>query len=434
MKDFSQVEEKILVGLLITATVLVAQGFGNRCGNKGEIELYEEQNPTKYSCWPFPECLDGQEPTVEWGSTHPSGTDISCQSCQQNFFSNKGTNIKCRKCTSCGKKQELSPCSSVKDRVCSNRCISSDYYYNTTDKECHRCTKCCEGDDINIEPQCITITSGTVIGGKGQYHCRISSKPCNNLPKKNLPSKGCDCNCTAPSNCSLPKGSDTHINQSLSNNVSLTEKEMHNQNLSSASKQCGGRSFDALHITLVCFLGLCMVLIVFLVWLVRKIRKQSTPSEGSFPPESRGLSSLRHLTCTACACSPSALAERAPFLTDCTCMSCQEKLNVIPADTKLGDLPFQVENKLIKMLDAKKPLLPNWWHVGRVYETEDLDIIKREEDREGGSPTKSLLSCISIMEKVPSLKEFMQVIHSELGRHDICRAIAGFYQNQNSAS
>lgn len=168
MKDFAQVEEKILAVLLITATVLVAQGYGNRCGNKGEIELYQEQNPAKYTCWPFPECHDGQEPSVEPGSTHPSGTEVTCQSCQQNFYSNKETNVRCRKCTSCGKKLEHSPCLSGKDRVCSNRCISNDYYFNSTDNECLRCTECCEGDDINIEPQCITIKLGAVIGGKAR--------------------------------------------------------------------------------------------------------------------------------------------------------------------------------------------------------------------------------------------------------------------------
>lgn len=42
----------------------------------------------------------------------------------------------------------------------------------------------------------------------------------------------------------------------------------------------------------------------------------------------------------------------------------------------------------------------------------DLDTIKIEEKREGGSSTKLLLSSISAMEKVLSLKEFVQVIYS----------------------
>ena len=254
-------------------TVLVVQGYSNRCEKKDEIELYEKQNATNYKCWPFPECLDGQEPTVEPGSTHPMGTDISCQSCQQNFYSNKGTNIRCRKCTSCGKKLELSPCLSVKDRECADKCISNDYYFNSSDKECHRCTECCEGDNINIESQCIKLTPGTVIGGKGEKHCRRSSKPCNDLPNKNLTSSGRDCNCTVLSNSSLLKGSDTQMNCSLSKNMSLIEK------------QGAVKSFDSLHITLFSLLGWCITVMVFLGWLAWKRRKQSPQSEDSIQLE-----------------------------------------------------------------------------------------------------------------------------------------------------
>lgn len=254
-------------------TVLVVQGYSNRCEKKDEIELYEKQNTTNYKCWPFPECLDGQEPTVEPGSTHPMGTDISCRSCQQNFYSNKGTNIKCHKCTACGKKLELSPCLSVRDRECADKCISNDYYFNSSDKECHQCTECCEGDNINIESQCIKLTPGTVIGGKGEKHCRRSSKPCNDLPNKNLTSSGRDCNCTVLSNSSLLKGSDTQMNCSLSKNMSLIEK------------QGAVKSFDSLHITLFSLLGWCITVIVFLGWLALKRRKQSPQSEDSIQLE-----------------------------------------------------------------------------------------------------------------------------------------------------
>ena len=276
-------------------TVLVAQGYGNRCEKKDEIELYEKQNPATYICWPFPECHDGQEPTVEPGSRHPMGTDVSCQSCQQNFFSNKGTNIRCRKCTSCGKRIEVSPCLSAKDRECADMCISNGYYFNSTDKECHRCTKCCEGDNINIESQCIKLTPGTVIGGKGQKHCRRSSKPCNDLPKKNLTSSGCDCNCTVLSDSSFLKGSDRQMNCSLSNNTSLIGKGQTNQNLSSALKQC--HSFDRAHIALSCLLGLCIAVIVFLSRLAWKRKKQSSHSQNSYLGESLGCSSVRNVTC-----------------------------------------------------------------------------------------------------------------------------------------
>lgn len=85
------------------------------------------------------------------------------------------------------------------------------------------------------------------------------------------------------------------------------------------------------------------------------------------------------------------------------------------------------------MLDGKKPPIKNWWDVARRIEIPESELykIKREEEREAGSPTTQLLSYLSAVERVLSLKEFVQFIHS-LKRHDICRTIAEFYQNQNS--
>lgn len=103
------------------------------------------------------------------------------------------------------------------------------------------------------------------------------------------------------------------------------------------------------------------------------------------------------------------------------------------SDIKLDKLPYQVADKLIEMLDGKKPPIKNWWDVARRIEIPESELykIKREEEREAGSPTTQLLSYLSAVERVLSLKEFVQFIHS-LKRHDICRTIAEFYQNQNS--
>lgn len=217
-----------------------------------------------------------------------------------------------------------------------------------------------------------------------------------------------------------------HINHSLSNNISVTGKELPNQKLSSSSKQCGSHSFDGLHIALSCLLGLCIVVIIFFGWLAWKRTKQSSHSEESLPSTSFGHCGLRILIPT---CSSSASAEMRPFLPGCN--SC--KLNVIPEDIKLDKLPYQVEDKLIEMLDGKKPPIKNWWDVARRIEIPESELykIKREEEREAGSPTTQLLSYLSAVERVLSLKEFVQFIHS-LKRHDICRTIAEFYQNQNS--
>ena len=56
-------------------------------------------------------------------------------------------------------------------------------------------------------------------------------------------------------------------------------------------------------------------------------------------------------------------------------------------------------------------------------------MMKREDDRQGGSPTTLLLSTLRTSENVVSLRTFVEGLH-DLRRHDIANAILGFYQSQ----
>lgn len=229
----------------------MALGNGNRCRNNADIELYDEKNSSFFYCWPLPECHDGQEPSVEQGSSHPQGTDIGCNYCLKGFFSNNGTNKRCRRCTPCDNKGVLLLCMPFRDRQCSNSCISREFYFNATDEQCHPCTECCKANDEDIEPQCISMTVGTVIGEKGEKHCKASSKSskqCDELPKKNLSSASC-----SNSSFTLP-----------SNTSELAESEC----------TCS-HSLDGLHIGLVCFLVPVTALSVVLGWLAFRRRRRT---------------------------------------------------------------------------------------------------------------------------------------------------------------
>lgn len=238
--------------------VLVALVNGNRCPNKGDIELYDKNDFSQFHCWPLPPCNDGQQASVEPGSSHPQETSIHCVLCPSNFFSNNGTNKRCRKCTSCGNRKESLSCKRSRDRQCSNSCISSEFYFNATDQQCYPCTECCSASDENIEPQCISMTIGTLIGGKGEKHCKASSKlskQCDDLPscvvgkeqpKMNVSSVLCD-------------------NSSISNKSSALESD---------SKSDSSQSLDHLHIGLICILVLVTVLCLVLGWLVFRKRRQ----------------------------------------------------------------------------------------------------------------------------------------------------------------
>ncbi|PFX23459.1 uncharacterized protein LOC111332925 isoform X1 [Stylophora pistillata] len=391
MEDFGRFVKKMFAVFVIFLTVLVEQGYGsNRCQRKAYIELYNKQNPAKFKCWPPPECHNGQEATVEPGSSHPFGTDISCRSCKNGFFSNNQTIYKCRKCTSCGKKQELYPCTFVKDRECANKCISDKYYFNSTEKECYPCVECCEGDDENIEPQCITMRKGIVIGGKGEKHCRLSNRRCDELPSTS-PDR-CTCNCSVPNNLRVAIGDFPTWNMS---------SNLHN-NSSSLHKPCVVEMSFIIGLSCSLVVVLLLILGYFFYW--RRTCPTFCISDSS--------------TCAGSGCY-----EEVMQLTQ-QCMPCQEKLSLIP-EVRIDEIPYDVEEILTEKLDANKPKAKNWWAVGR-----KIGILrsKLENVEQGGYPTKTIIDILSTWSDVPSIRQFVEIVH-KLGRHDICNAVVEFYQN-----
>ena len=104
------------------------------------------------------------------------------------------------------------------------------------------------------------------------------------------------------------------------------------------------------------------------------------------------------------------------------------------SDVKINTIPYEVE-ELIKRLDEKRPQCKNWRDVGRKLgvSVSDLNLIKREDDREGGSPTTSLLSNLCTWENIISLRKFVQTLH-DLKRHDIVNAVIEFYKPNNGTN
>ena len=163
--------------------------------------------------------------------------------CRKGFFSNKKTSHKCRKCITCGNKQELLTCTLDRDRLCSNSCISSDFYFNATDQQCYPCTECCGANTNNVEPQCVLSmpfrVGITVIGGKGALHCKIkSAQLCDDMLKKS--------NVTPHSSQPSP-----------------TERKLES------------RLLNSLHITLLCCLVGCVIFTVILLFICWRNRRES---------------------------------------------------------------------------------------------------------------------------------------------------------------
>ena len=256
-------EPKLKVIVNFFQAVLVALGSCRPCANKDDIRLYYKDNPSNPDCWPFPKCNDGQESSVEPGSWHLHGTKIECKTCREGYFSNNDTNKRCRRCTSCGNKKELSPCEGSKDRQCSHICISSKFYFNSTDQQCYPCTECCGASDEDIELQCISSRVGTVVGGNGEKHCKASfrsSQRCSNeLPwEKNVSSPAC-------------------TNSSVTNSSSLEAGEC----------SCGSSfSIDDLHIALICVLALGFLIAVLVFGYHWYFSRRQSPRSGctGMPP------------------------------------------------------------------------------------------------------------------------------------------------------
>lgn len=243
--------------------VLVALGnCSYQCHNKDDIKLFDRKNKSKVTCWPSPNCNDGQEGSVEPGSSHPHGTKIHCIDCLEDFFSNNETNKRCHRCTSCDNKKEVSPCKGFRDRQCSHSCISKKFYFNATDKLCYPCTECCGASDGDIELQCVLnfMKVGTVIGGNGEKHCKASfnsSQGCSNVVSlnKNVSSLACG-------NSSVTSNSSFEARQ-----CSCDDSKLHEHGM-----------FDDLHIALICVLGVILVIAFFVGCRCYVSRRRSSRS------------------------------------------------------------------------------------------------------------------------------------------------------------
>ena len=142
----------------------------------------------------------------------------------------------------------------MKDRECANKCISNEYYFNDTEEECYRCVECCEGDDENIEPQCIALRKGVVIGGKGEKHCRISNRRCDDLPTSS--SEGCTCNCSVSNNSSIAVGNSPTMN--ISSTLQSDNSSLH--------KPCVVEMFWIIALSCSLVVVVALILVYFLYW------------------------------------------------------------------------------------------------------------------------------------------------------------------------
>jgi len=226
----------------------LAIASGSHCNNKTEVELYNPRDHSFSHCWPVPDCHDGQEPSVRPGLSYPKDTDIECRKCPDGSFSNIKNNYTCQQCTVCLNKEVLLNCTPGRDTVCFNWCISSEFYFSVTDQWCYPCTECCGAYHGNIEPHCISLRIGEVIGEKGSLHCKMrSSQRCDKLPLKNNASSG--------------------TNRST-NNVPVVER---------LTKKCSW-SLDSLHIGLICGVVSLTVVLFLMIGLWKRERSRERRS------------------------------------------------------------------------------------------------------------------------------------------------------------
>ena len=95
----------------------------------------------------------------------------------------------------------------------------------------------------------------------------------------------------------------------------------------------------------------------------------------------------------------------------------------------INSIPFGVESIILK-LDERKLSVNNWYPVARTLglSMDETDNLRREECREGGSPTSALLRQLTTWKSVITLRQFVRVLR-QLGRHDVTKLIFDFYRN-----
>jgi len=182
------------------------------------------------------------------------------------------------------------------------------------------------------------------------------------------------------------------------------------------------RPLDIINIVLICCLALSLAVNLFFILRLFLRGGQRLRSSHSSP--------AYFFTCSPCSLtSAGGGSETTPCLP-----SFKEKRQFIPEAVKIDNIPYEVEDQ-IKALDANRPHSKNWWDVGRKLEVPipQLELVKREDAREGGSPTSTLLSILRTRENIVSLRTLVQVLH-DLERHDIANPILDFYKTQTSNS
>lgn len=105
------------------------------------------------------------------------------------------------------------------------------------------------------------------------------------------------------------------------------------------------------------------------------------------------------------------------------------------AGVKIDDIDYDVELIIVSGLDENKAQAKNWYDVGRKLglSRSDLNHIKREDLRQGGSPTKVLIDKLVTLKSVVTVRCFVHALHY-LGRHDIVNRVFDFYRNQELTS
>lgn len=103
---------------------------------------------------------------------------------------------------------------------------------------------------------------------------------------------------------------------------------------------------------------------------------------------------------------------------------------------KIDDIDYDVELIIVSGLDENKAQAKNCrYDVGRKLglSRSDLNHIKREDLRQGGSPTEVLIYKLGTLKSVVTARCFVHALHY-LGRHDIVNRVFDFYRNQELTS
>ena len=158
-------------------------------------DQYTVTNGSSSYCFKCAKCHPGYGlyPVCGQTVTHPP-SNIGCQPCPNETFSDKLDSAPCYSCQQCAKLEIVAaPCTRFLDRICSGTCEKGYFFSKNVPHICQQCSYCCFDGKDEEQPECVRQglnATGRHCSARLDKHCvpHLSSSTAAVTTQTHLPS------------------------------------------------------------------------------------------------------------------------------------------------------------------------------------------------------------------------------------------------------